>query len=300
MKKIQNPVFQINTVGPSGDDSNEFLIGSIDGKTAIELGEHIMKETESGFCFDGDVSIEGKIDLGSSNEVATTKDLEGKQDKIDASNKLKSDFVDDSSCENLFVTAEQVSAWNDKSTVSANPSGDDGDDLTRISINGTNYKIPSGGGGGSSPKVITTILDMFGADQEIIEGSYNASTTFSLKIVGFKSLIDLISRYSTAVAQAQDGNWLYVGIAPYPTEEGLQFPILVGGPKEEGEWRFEDTITQEFYFENGYLGNVYNGIVVTVVESSTPTIDEGEVISLSTLDSPHHPISSFFQITKSV
>lgn len=298
MKKIQNPVFQINTIGPSGDDSNEFLIGAIDGKAAIELGEHIMKETESGFCFDGDVSIEGKIDLGSSTELATTKDLEGKQDKIDSSNELSSDLVDDTGKAHLFVSSAEKETWDGKSTVYANPSGSDGDDLTRISIDGTNYKIPSGGG--SSPKVITTILDMFGADQEVIEGSYNTGTTFSLQIVGLKSFVNLISRYSTAVAQAQDGNWLYIGIAPYPAEEGLQSSMIIGAVKEEGEWTFEDTITQEFYFENDYLGNVYNGITVVVLDDSTPTIAEGELILLSTLDSPEHPISSFFQITKSV
>lgn len=171
MKKIQNPVFQINTIGPSGDDSNEFLIGAIDGKAAIELGEHIMKETESGFCFDGDVSIEGKIDLGSSTELATTKDLEGKQDKIDSSNELSSDLVDDTGKAHLFVSSAEKETWNGKSTVSANPSGSDGDDLTRISINGANYKIPSGGGGGQSIN-LTVPGNMFRA---IISHLYNES-----------------------------------------------------------------------------------------------------------------------------
>ena len=39
-------------------------------------------------------------------------------------------------------------------TVVANPAGTDGDDLTRVSIAGTNYVIPEGGGVGSGPETL--------------------------------------------------------------------------------------------------------------------------------------------------
>ena len=77
------------------------------------------------------------------------------------------DFVGLSDTPAALGTAGQVPAVNAAedalefadvgTTVAANPTGTDGDDLTRIAIDGTNYVIPEGGGvggGGSDPEVL--------------------------------------------------------------------------------------------------------------------------------------------------
>ena len=271
MRKIENPVFAINVVGPS-DDSNEFLIGNIEGKAAVELGEHVIKETESGFVFDGDVSIEGKIDLGSSDELVTTKDLEGKQDKIDASNKLKSDFVDDSSCDNLFVSATEKSTWDAKSVVTANPSGTDGSDLTRIAINGTNYKIPSGGSGGSIKRACITPLDLYNFNEDEIQPGAEFSIT-----INWPDIIDhLYQAHSEAIYQAfgpvEDGYCLALSIGLYQDEtvEGIQGEIHYETDRVDGRWE-ADLETIQVSFSGGVLGytnNLLNAVAIIVAQES--------------------------------
>ena len=290
MKKIQEPVFSINVIGPS-DDSNEFSIGAIDGKAAIELGEHVMKETESGFSFDGDVSIKGKIDLGSSTELATTKDLEGKQDKIDSSNELSSDLVDDTGKVHLFVSSAEKETWNGKSAVSANPSGSDGDDLTRISINGTNYKIPSGGGGGSSPKALTTILDMFDVNLSAISGRTADDNIYINLYVN--NVINILNTYAS---EAVDGNWVYVYIGLFVNEDDAIDSVLqFGASKEDGEWNIMENpyVEQMRLFgihDEGYdllSKNLYNALMVEISEDSVPSHSgviypiESDTLSLS-------------------
>ena len=58
------------------------------------------------------VSSSGEADLGT--VITSHQDISGKQDKIDSSNKLSSDLVDDTNKTNKFVTTSEKSTWSGK------------------------------------------------------------------------------------------------------------------------------------------------------------------------------------------
>ena len=62
--------------------------------------------------------------------------------KIDSSNKLSADLVDDTSSTNKFVSASDKTTWNGKSVVSGT---NDGSNWTSLTIDGTTKTIPAGG-----------------------------------------------------------------------------------------------------------------------------------------------------------
>ena len=65
--------------------------------------------------------------------------------KIDSSNLLSADLVDDSSATNKFVTASDKTTWSGKSVVSGT---NDGTNWSTITIDGTTKAIPAGGSTG--------------------------------------------------------------------------------------------------------------------------------------------------------
>ena len=220
--------------------------------------------------------------MGSSgDEVATAKDLEGKQDVIDASHKLSSDLVDDSSCENLFVTSSEKSEWGGKSTVVANPSGSDGNDLSRIAINGTNYKIPSGStvaanpsgndgsnltriaidgtnynipsGGSSSDsvrRVCVSEYDIRNLNLNKIQHDWNGGSLTFTQHVDWPGIIHYVfERYSAAISQdfeIEEGSEMWINIGPKIDSTETLAGVIYNETSftyTDGEWDAESETT---------------------------------------------------------
>lgn len=86
------------------------------------------------------------------------------QDKIDTTNKLASDLIDDTNQTNKFVSTSDITNWNAKSTVVGNPTGETTDTLTKLSIDGVNYEIQSGSSGMTNPMTAQNDIIIGGVD----------------------------------------------------------------------------------------------------------------------------------------
>ena len=102
--------------------------------------------------------------------------LSSKQSTIDSSHKLSSDLVDDTSSVNKFVTASEKTTWDGKSTVSVSDTGTATDEISYITIDGTEKKIAGGG----STVANVAFEQMYQVTTDITNGTSTGDTLVSL------------------------------------------------------------------------------------------------------------------------